>query len=129
MINFEKLQLLLILELNECHSEVISTTTLRYTHILLSSDPDLAQVSLQVFPHSLQANDTTLPQSRPQQLPSTSLLINYSFIILAFNTTQSEVQKAPLTIRHRASCILGQAFHYSPENAFYIYNQQIYFII
>ena len=34
-----------------------------------------------------------------------------------------------LTFRHRASCILGQAFHYSPENAFYIFNQQIYFII
>ena len=35
----------------------------------------------------------------------------------------------PLTFRHRASCILGQAFRYSPENAFYIFNQQIYFII
>ena len=35
----------------------------------------------------------------------------------------------PLTFRDRASCILGQAFHYSPENAFYIFNQQIYFII
>jgi len=34
-----------------------------------------------------------------------------------------------LTFRHRASCILGQAFHYSPENAFYIFNQQIYFVI
>ena len=34
-----------------------------------------------------------------------------------------------LTFRHRVSCILGQAFHYSPENAFYIFNQQIYFII
>ena len=34
-----------------------------------------------------------------------------------------------LTFRHLASCILGQAFHYSPENAFYIFNQQIYFII
>ena len=34
-----------------------------------------------------------------------------------------------LNFRHRASCILGQAFHYSPENAFYIFNQQIYFII
>ena len=34
-----------------------------------------------------------------------------------------------LTFRHRASCMLGQAFHYSPENAFYIYNQHIYFII
>ena len=34
-----------------------------------------------------------------------------------------------LTFRHRASCILGQAFHSSPESAFYIFNQQIYFII
>jgi len=34
-----------------------------------------------------------------------------------------------LTIRHCASCILGQAFHYSPENAFYIFNQQIFFFI
>ena len=34
-----------------------------------------------------------------------------------------------LTFRHRASCILGQAFRYSPENVFYIFNQQIYFII
>ena len=38
-------------------------------------------------------------------------------------------QETKLTFRHRASCILGQAFHYSPENAFYIFNQQIYFII
>ena len=38
-------------------------------------------------------------------------------------------RKLTLTFRHRASCILGQAFHYSPENAFYIFNQQIYFII
>ena len=34
-----------------------------------------------------------------------------------------------LTFRHRASSILGQAFHYSTENSFYICNQQIYFII
>jgi hypothetical protein len=34
-----------------------------------------------------------------------------------------------LTFRHRASCILGQAFHYAPENAVYIFKQQIYFII
>ena len=34
-----------------------------------------------------------------------------------------------LTFRHRASCILGQAFHYFPENASYLFNQQIYFII
>ena len=34
-----------------------------------------------------------------------------------------------LTFRQCASCIQGQAFRYSPENAFYIFNQQIYFII
>ena len=34
-----------------------------------------------------------------------------------------------LTFRHRASCIQGQAFRYYPENAFYIFNQQIYSII
>jgi len=39
------------------------------------------------------------------------------------------VQRTVLTFRHRASYILGQAFHYSPENAFYILNQQIYFIV
>jgi len=38
-------------------------------------------------------------------------------------------QSTLLTFRHRASCILGQAFHYSSENAFYIFNQQIYLII
>ena len=32
-----------------------------------------------------------------------------------------EITKVGLTFRHRASCILGQAFHYSPENAFYMY--------
>ena len=34
-----------------------------------------------------------------------------------------------LTFRNRVSSILGQAFRYSPQNAFYIFNQQIYFII
>ena len=34
-----------------------------------------------------------------------------------------------LNFRHRASCVQGQAFRYSPEKAFYIFNQQIYFII
>ena len=46
-------------------------------------------------------------------------------LVLASIITSSRI----LTFRHRASCILGQAFHYSPENAFYIFNQQIYFII
>ena len=44
-------------------------------------------------------------------------------------TCTSVYARSALTFRHRASCILGQAFHYSPGNAFYIFNQQIHFII
>ena len=68
---------------------------------------------------------------------------NYTsfFLITSYTTTKTHssnsdhttltctVRQALLTFRHRASCILGQAFRYSPENAFYIFNQQIYFII
>ena len=50
--------------------------------------------------------------------------------ILCYGVTKTCITLATrLTFRHRASCILGQTFHYSPENAFYIFNQQIYFII
>ena len=51
---------------------------------------------------------------------------NWTTVMLGNN---SKWQLLYLIFRHRASCILGQAFHYSPENAFYIFNQQIYFII
>ena len=54
----------------------------------------------------------------------TKLLVQDSVTV-----TQTVVCATSLTFRHRASSILGQAFHYSPENAFYILNQQIYFII
>ena len=47
-------------------------------------------------------------------------------ILTLFNHLKSRA--LILTFRHRASCILGQAFRYSPENAFYIFNQ-VYFII
>ena len=41
------------------------------------------------------------------------------------------VQDSPGTFNLQAPCILsiGQAFRYSPQNSFYIFNQQIYFII
>jgi len=45
------------------------------------------------------------------------------------DTVTNALYYSQLNFRHRASCILGQAFHYSPENAFYIFNQQMYFII
>ena len=54
---------------------------------------------------------------------STKTSYSKDFILVIFP------HNGPLIVRHRASCILGQAFHYSPENAFYIFNQQIYFII
>ena len=55
------------------------------------------------------------------RMPSKILLSGYACLMSS--------KKAILTFRHRASCILGQAFHYSPENAFNIFNQQIYLII
>ena len=47
--------------------------------------------------------------------------ITYNYLLFSFRTI--------LIFRHRASCILGQAFHCSPESAFYVFNQQIYLII
>ena len=44
-------------------------------------------------------------------------------------SNNAKLRGVSLTFRHRASSILGQAFRYSPESAFYIFNQQIYFII
>ena len=62
-----------------------------------------------------------------------TLLLYNTFISILYmfraNTCSSSGGQFLLNFRHRASCILGQAFHYSPENAFYIFNQQIYFII
>ena len=52
-----------------------------------------------------------------------------------FNTLRTELlnclnaRSRGLNFRQRASCIKEQVFRYSPENAFYIFNQQIYFII
>ena len=43
--------------------------------------------------------------------------------------SQDRMVAGSLTFRDCASCILGQAFHCSTENAFHIFNQQIYFII
>jgi vancomycin permeability regulator SanA len=50
-------------------------------------------------------------------------------VFFNFRVNDSVMRTRSLTFKHRASCILGQAFHYSPENAFYIFNQQIYFIM
>ena len=61
------------------------------------------------------------------------LFISLAFIVGIYHDARSDGcqihVKDSLTFRHRASSMLGQAFRYSPENAFYIFNQQIYFII
>ena len=57
------------------------------------------------------------------------LVAEYVYITETFDVRATKLFQFPLTFRHRASCVLGQAFHYSPENTFYIFNQQIYFII
>ena len=63
----------------------------------------------------------------------THYLLTHTYIRLCLHNASVPAKRAnthiTLTFRHRASCILVQAFHYSPENAFYIFNQQIYFII
>jgi len=61
----------------------------------------------------------------PHRYSSVSQLVgHYSWV--GHGSTK---QECPLTFRHRASSILRQASRYSPENAFYIFNQQIYFIV
>jgi len=42
---------------------------------------------------------------------------------------ENKFRASPLTFMHRASSMLGQAFHNFPENAFYIFYQQLCFII
>ena len=51
--------------------------------------------------------------------------------VLHFKECESHQSKYDCIFNLQAPCVLyiGQAFRYSPENAFYIFNQQIYFII
>ena len=56
------------------------------------------------------------------------IILFWEFCFLPF-CVDAQTNVIYLTFRHHASCILGQAFHFSSENAFYIFNQQIYFII
>ena len=58
-----------------------------------------------------------------------NVAILHTVVWLTPSAVTLKLAHTQLTFRHRASCILGPAFHYSPENAFYIFNQQIYFII
>jgi len=76
--------------------------------------------------------DFFLSQSEDYTPPIVKSVTELSSIVAASNRPLYSLRStliSMLTFRHRASCILGQAFHYSPEKAFYMFNQQIYFII
>ena len=53
------------------------------------------------------------------------------YVLRILHNTQIQRVDKIQSFNLQAPCVLyiGQAFHYSPENAFYIFNQQIYFII
>jgi len=55
---------------------------------------------------------------------------NLVHINVSVERAASNVGMVVDSINLKATCFLyiGQAFRYSPENAFYIFNQQIYFI-
>ena len=87
-----------------------------------------------IFPHYL--INGTIFENRSLNIKMCVLIFSTNFF---WNIVHSKKNSAiydekcalffMLTFRHRASCIYGQAFRYSPENALYIFNQQIYFII
>ena len=72
--------------------------------------------------HAIAYSQTNMWYIMPFQMRKPPHINNSPFL-------SNSAWKTALTFRHRASCILGQVFHYSPENAFYIFNQHIYFII
>ena len=73
-------------------------------------------------PDSVQASSSMIPVMQNQQK------CNLTSVKVQQMLSSSTVMRR-LTFRHRVSCIMGQAFRYSPENASYIFNQQIYFIM
>ena len=64
---------------------------------------------------------------------SKALFYAHLFIRIFVLTPRTNLHHVPIRARFnlQAPCVLyvGQAFRYSPQNAFYIFNQQIYFII
>ena len=70
--------------------------------------------------NSIQPADQTLQtQSDKCQCRIDTIIFSWWW---AHGRSKHVEKRSILTFRHRASCILEQAFHYSPENAFYIFN-------
>ena len=70
---------------------------------------------------------TPSPHSRPSIFGFNGITAELLAKVTLVN--QTALQPSDLTFRHCASCFIGQTFRSSPENAFYVFNQQIYFII
>ena len=66
-----------------------------------------------------------MAQDKVKQQGTIKQLINFRILAVFDEANSSRL------FNLQAPCVLyiGQAFHYSPENAFDIFNQQIYFII
>ena len=61
-----------------------------------------------------------------EQLKCFSVGVGWEQQLKASDVIFWDIALCLLTFRHRASCILGQAFHCSPENAFlYLINKYI----
>ena len=75
--------------------------------------------------HCILRQDQANTRYRVLQTPVTPKALSLTYMTTELLDLLSEA----LTFRHREPCILGQAFRCSPENVFYIFNQQIYFII
>ena len=69
-----------------------------------------------------------IPEERRKQSRSMKFQFTNYFISIHFNIILCIIC---VVLNNEAQCVLhiGQAFRYTPENAFYIFSQQIYFII
>ena len=65
-------------------------------------------------------SNTPRPKPAGTKLLSPANIITICILVIKL----ARRSEGALTFRHRASCILGQAFHCSPENAFYIFNHK-----
>ena len=70
-----------------------------------------------------------LPNSRTLSLNSKRSTLQLGHNQWNVVQTRSGVQTSTVNLYAPRFLYVGQAFSYSPENAFYIFNQQIYFII
>ena len=109
---------------------------------LRNSAHELVQIQVQVFDEKLHCDQAELEKDplnlSPQQLfDIICTKVREIPISCSSSVSGSDVDLFPVDSTHtvkinlQTPCVLymGQAFRYSSENTFYIFNQQIYFII